>query len=269
MLLSLAAIEEIAHKLCSVIHRSKLSVGPACGLPAVVHWLGPDMHRRSSGLSTDAYRRLRCSSVDIRVQITLKTIDGISANWLTNTWALTNSVDPTEADFNEYTQCFRSFYVACTSIQALPLNSVGHIAKYIDLDETVKPIYPVYEETWSLPAVSSNAQLPSEVAMCLSYQCERQSGVPQASRRGRVYIGPIASATMDQGRPSAAARTTLVNAGKALYDDLLACTTPAALTVWSNKLRQTGAIAEFWVDNAYDTQRRRGPKPTLRTTVTV
>lgn len=205
----------------------------------------------------------------MRVAITLKTTDGISANWMSNQWALTNTINPVEADFQEYTDCFQTFYQSISSIMAKPLTSIGHIAKYIDLDETVKPIYPVYEDTFDLAAVNSNAQLPSEVAMCLSYQAARTSGVPQASRRGRVYIGTIASSAMDAGRPSTAAQTTLVNAGKALYDDLLLCTTPTALTVWSDKLRQTGGIAEFWVDDAFDTQRRRGPKPTSRITVSI
>ena len=205
----------------------------------------------------------------IRTQIVLHTSDGIPANWITNSWCLSTASNPTTADYNAYTALFRQFYVDIVSVLAIPVAQIEHQAKYINLGSILKPNYPIYEEVWTLPSLNSNAQLPSEVAICLSMQGTRVSGIAQARRRGRVFIGTIASATMTNGRPNAATRTTLVNAVNALKDGLLLASLPAVLCIWSKRDTQAVTVNNVWVDDAYDTQRRRGPRATVRTTLVI
>lgn len=203
----------------------------------------------------------------LRVQITLATSDAIPANYVTNSWCINTGSVPSNAQFAEYVQDFRQFYVDIASVLAIPITSIGHVAKFIDLESLLRPNYPLYEEVWSLPSVSSNAQLPSEVAICLSMQGTRASGTPQARRRGRVYIGTIASATMTLGRPNSTTRTTLVNAVDTLKESLLVAALPAQLCIWSEVDATAVLVNNVWVDDAYDTQRRRGAQVTARTTL--
>jgi hypothetical protein len=110
--------------------------------------------------------------------------------------------------------------------------------------------------------------MPPEVAICLSYQAAKISGVPQARRRGRVFIGPLNTSAMGtDGRPATAFINALVGAADALKD-------PAGAPDWdwstwsSFDPTVSTVIDNGWVDNEFDTQRRRGRKYTTRTTFT-
>lgn len=110
----------------------------------------------------------------------------------------------------------------------------------------------------------SGNSLPAEVALCISFGGS-ESGVPIASRRGRIYIGPlnvaaVASAT-GYARPAQVFRDALTNAAQDHWDS------PGAgwdMVVYSRKLRLITLIAGGWVDNEWDTQRRRGEAATAR-----
>lgn len=133
-----------------------------------------------------------------------------------------------------------------------------------------KPRIP-HELEFTLPA-AVGAGMPEEIAVCLSI-----TGAPPitARRRGRIYFGPITDAgtAVDMGTVSAPSRPSqgsnadllqsLVNAGKRLMDNSTAEGMPWAIrsTVPAeNYVIVTGG----YVDNAFDTQRRRGPDPTGR-----
>jgi hypothetical protein len=77
-----------------------------------------------------------------------------------------------------------------------------------------------------------------------------------------------------QARPAAALITALIGSSNKMHDDLAA----AAITwcVYSPTARGLGAadlgcttVTHNWVDNAFDTQRRRGPKASARTLTTL
>lgn len=99
---------------------------------------------------------------------------------------------------------------------------------------------------------------PAEVALCLSYY----AGANQPRTRGRIYLGPFASGVMDE-RPPAVLR----NAVLAFASDISGAGGVDAL--WQQVSKTTGArsdVTNWWVDNAWDTQRRRGAAPTGRLT---
>lgn len=107
--------------------------------------------------------------------------------------------------------------------------------------------------------------MASEVALCSSYY----SGTNTPRNRGRVYIGPLKASAVDapQGvpaRPSLALRNTISSASKRLADHT---TGP----IWSTLSKaipgvlSAGEITDGWVDDAFDTQRRRGAPSTTRT----
>lgn len=203
---------------------------------------------------------------NIRAQVILHTTDSLSANYVTNSWCFVTTDDPSDAEFTEYTGHFKEFYDSLSGILSLPITQNGHEIKYYDLDQAVPPNYPLAIQTFNLTTAPSAAGLPSEVAACLSFQGEKVPGFPQRRRRGRVYIGPIAQASNTSGRPSTTLRSTFAASAVELCDDLKGSSNVAQLAVWSVTDGAAVVVTDGWVDDAWDTQRRRGVQRTARTT---
>jgi hypothetical protein len=114
------------------------------------------------------------------------------------------------------------------------------------------------------PNNSSNS-MPSEVAMCASFY----SGRNLPRQRGRVYIGPLTQASADTtqggtGRvlPTPALVFALVEAMRKLQTNAI----DGGLNwcVLSQADQALKSVTAGWVDNAFDTQRRRGEDATSR-----
>jgi hypothetical protein len=116
--------------------------------------------------------------------------------------------------------------------------------------------------TWTLDAASSGGRQPQEAALCASFYGDRN--IPR--QRGRVYIGPFENHSTDgaTARPTTALQNTVKGAMQALADS-------NGLCEWVT-LHHTSLVAGMhpvtagWVDNEWDTQRRRGLKATSRVT---
>lgn len=126
--------------------------------------------------------------------------------------------------------------------------------------------------------------LPEEVSVCLSMKTvgystfpERTSAgapgpeddiLPRARRRGRIFLGPLNAGVL----ATTSQRVTVgsdfieqvVDSFDKLYTDMSANLTP--LQVFSRADHAISKVNEIWIDNAFDTQRRRGLKPTTRRT---
>lgn len=147
------------------------------------------------------------------------------------------------------------------------LNLPGTRIKVYDLSDP-KPRAPIADESLGLsqgtPVNTQN--LPSEVALCSSYRGPLESGQSPARRRGRIYIGPLnvgaaAGTGTTISRPSAAFRATVAAASRDLAE---ASTLGCAWAVWSGVNEGMTIIEYGWVDDAFDTQRRRGAAATTR-----
>lgn len=117
-------------------------------------------------------------------------------------------------------------------------------------------------------AQSTGGGLPCEVSLCISYQGTPLAGVPQASRRGRIYIGGIGAGgtggtTTSFPVPSLVLRGAASSA--ATYLKGISASTSWTWGVWSRKLGAFTAATNGWIDDAWDTQRRRGQAPSVRT----
>lgn len=116
----------------------------------------------------------------------------------------------------------------------------------------------------TLPAATSSNGLPAEVACCLSFQ----GGPPvTAHRRGRLYIGPLAVEANDPASSTTPARvsTSLRNALRTAAFDVR-----ESGTGWSIFSPTTGLFSPVvtgHVDDAFDTQRRRGVAPSGRLSI--
>lgn len=141
----------------------------------------------------------------------------------------------------------------------------GHSIKAYDMADP-EPRAPIYDGTFNFATATTGTPLPTEVALCVSFQGVRVSGQSQARRRGRVYLGPLATDNMTSpGRPSSG----LVSAAAGFGNDLLSSSLDSGVarvwSVYSPSNDDLVPVANGWVDNAYDIQRRRGVVPTART----
>lgn len=133
------------------------------------------------------------------------------------------------------------------------------------------PRVPYYSRTWTVgPEINGASLMPEEVAVACSWQGDRVSGVPQARRRGRVFLGPLntfalSNAGLGNSRPWATFRSTIAQAASALLADFA-----GELVVYSRTSVPPVAteITNGWIDDAFDTIRSRGPGPTVRTLFT-
>lgn len=161
-----------------------------------------------------------------------------------------------------------AMYVAMGNLFPISVDQTGHSVRMYDMS-TPAPRVPFFEDTFVLDDPSPTGQsLPPEVALCISFQASRQAGAPQARRRGRIFIGPISQTHNEAaGRPTLAVRAQLAGAASILLE------ASGAASDWSwvvfSPTGGTFAVVDNgWVDNAWDTQRRRGIEASERTVFT-
>lgn len=154
-------------------------------------------------------------------------------------------------------------YAAILPSMSVVLNGDTTFTCY-DMDD-VPPRVPVFTTT-GVNVAPGTTGFPSEVAVTMSFQATPISGTPQARRRNRVFLGPLATAlastiSVADVRVSA----TLLALVDTFGTNLLAANDASAIWVVRSELTgDTAPVANGWVDNAFDTQRRRGADATTR-----
>lgn len=196
------------------------------------------------------------------VKVILHTADAIPANYINNQFCLghPDGDGPVVADT---VTAIKAFYDELRSIcLTADIAQNGHEMKFYALPG-VEPNYPYAEETWNFTSAPTGTGLPRECAIVLSFQGSRAAGFPQARRRGRIYIGPVLANTNVSGRPSSTTTQDIADAAEALRTALLV-DPQHYWAVWSTVDQEAVQIENGWVDNAFDTQRRRGVATTSR-----
>lgn len=208
-----------------------------------------------------------------RAMVTIPHDSGLVEDSVTNTFYWNVSGGGVTADFDVIKARLLAFYNTPTSpavnspsdYLAPQLDTAnGRIRMYAMADPT--PRVPVYDAAFAIDSTLGSNGLPSEVALVLSFHATPLSGTPMARRRGRVYLGPLSSTVLTTGasevRPTADVITTWASAGKGLE---AANTVAISWQVFSPTSGVASEVVGGWVDNAFDTQRRRGVAPAART----
>nr|CRY97356.1 hypothetical protein [uncultured prokaryote] len=197
----------------------------------------------------------------IFTQVVLHTLDAIPANYITNTFSCDVASDFAITDWHTE---LAARYDAIHSVFSPNVAQLNHeIISYGRTDP--EPRIPLKRTVFSFATATSGVPMPSEAALCLSFQAGKVSGGNQARRRGRVYLGPFSSTYLGgDGRPSSGLITIIKDFG----DDLLAASIASdpvfTWQVYSTVNESSVDVTEGWVDNAWDTQRRRGLEPSSR-----
>jgi hypothetical protein len=129
--------------------------------------------------------------------------------------------------------------------------------KIYDALDTTPPAYPLAEYVMQ-PGVAGAATVNRDAALCLSFY----AGVNRPRYRGRIYV-PLSLIGISPG----AARPTTPQMQRAA--DLVPVLRDIgdASVNWCVYSRVDGVgrpVTNWWVDNNWDSQRRRGTKPTAR-----
>lgn len=178
-------------------------------------------------------------------------------------------------DPEEVAEWLEEFYVEPVGTRTVGQFLSGVISRATDacrveIYDTTRPIPnpPIHTHTFTLPSGGTTLNLPNEVAVCASFQAPAVAGMPQARRRGRIYVGPLKTSVVegdenDPPRPGGLFVDTLVGA----CERLAGHEGPSAgnrWIVWST-VNETGAVVtNGWVNNEFDTQRRRQPRESAR-----
>lgn len=190
-----------------------------------------------------------------------------------NTWHF-NTADAVETAGPEIVTALDTFYNAIETFLSLCLTGTIQYKMY-DLTDP-SPRAPRYEANGAMQP--GTTALPSECAIGLSYRGVFTSGVPNARRRGRLFIGPLsqlgAQTVGPDVRVTAAARTTLgaaaagvanssVGTGNvwSVFSPTIAGPPPYSVPALTAAF---ATVTQGWVDDAFDTQRRRGAATTAR-----
>lgn len=194
-------------------------------------------------------------------QFTLFPTSNLAADASTNTWSC--QADNLAAAILFEGQ-LRTFYESCRLLFPNTVRQSAHVIKTYDRSDPI-PRAPVNIGAFNFTVAPTGNTLPPEVSLCGSFQAVQASGIPQARRRGRIYIGPLSVANLETtGRPAATRVTLLRNALEALR---VASAAAASWewSVFSTRNLVNYSVANGWVDDEFDTQRRRGRLPVVRT----
>jgi hypothetical protein len=211
----------------------------------------------------------------IRAIVIIPGKSGLAKDVFVNSFAFLNAASAPVDDTvrNAVTGALASFYnVGASGIN--PLSS--YIGQYADrgTNKCLVKTYDMGETSPRTPLIGSftlgamgsgGGPIPNEVAVCLSFKSTEVKG-PRG--RGRVFVGPLNGATVHEEddlsiRPLLAFRNSLLHAGTALRDS--SATTGANWCIYSSfGPDHMHPVTSVWVDNEFDTIRKRGESATSR-----
>lgn len=206
--------------------------------------------------------------MDIKATVSIPYRNVSPTNVAVNVWSFQVPAD--DIEFLLGIQAYLStFYVAINDWMSPLLNCANaNIKMYRRLD--AQPQAPIFDNIGSFGIDNqTNEPLPEEVAVVMSFRGPLESGQAAARRRGRVFLGPMGSQIVEPGANGRAVVAadfidTVITATIDAEAELVGA--GAHHCVWS-KLDQEGyVVTDYWMDNAFDTQRRRGPDSSFRQT---
>lgn len=206
----------------------------------------------------------------LRAQVTLAADTSVPSDGAQNVWHFNTSGAIDTGLCDDATTVLTAFYNDLGDFWASSLTG-GMTIKYYDLEDA-EPRVPVATHN-STFAVETDS-LPAEAAVCLSMHGVLGSGVNSARRKGRIFLGPCAKAVCaiedDAARVAGTFTSNIAAAAATLLTDggslglILSVFSPTQFAGGGGYAGAFSSVIGGHVDNAFDTQRRRGPEASLR-----
>lgn len=217
---------------------------------------------------------------NIQAQVVLPFTTNLPRDVAVNTFGFTftGEGEPDEDDYDDLTGALADFYnkmqpngYRIANFISQGVTGAAYSAK-IKLYDAASPDYggPLFSAEWALyRGGGPRGDMPAEVAVCLSFAGDPSPTMPMSRRRGRIFLGPLTGNAATQQDPFPIVASTLQETGLNALAQLYADTTgaPAVPWVWSVWSRTAGVmvpIVRGWVNNEFDTQRRRQLRPSGR-----
>lgn len=212
---------------------------------------------------------------DVLVQVVLASTSHLPADVSVNTWHFEVQDSIPDGDLQIVKDRLLAFYsyLGANDILSKKVDAQTSRIKMYALADP-KPRVPRHDSAF-IYTQPGGESLPTEVALCLSFRGAVASGEKAARRRNRVFIGPLSVGTQDTtdgSKPKNATCDAIRSRAQLLMN--LNPTSSVKWDVWSPTIDKTVVpnggdfagtpVVAGWVDNAYDTQRRRGQKATVR-----
>lgn len=221
-----------------------------------------------------------------RAQVVIPHDSGLPEDAVVNTWHYLASDSLSDAgnaeDFDGQLQTFYSGWVNALGSTAMNWNA-SEIRHTVFEDPTPRLPFALGSFT-ALSPPTAYSDWPPDVAIVLSMQGTKSSGDNMRRRRGRVYLGPLAFAAGDQPQLDTGSADTVANAASSAFfssgTSVLCVYSPYThhgIAVGQRLTKDDPEVPAYlaasfvevdsvWVDNAFDTQRRRGLRASYRHT---
>jgi hypothetical protein len=196
------------------------------------------------------------------VQVILTSASGLPRDNCVNVYHFTG----TGGDADALAQAMVKAYEPVTDSGSAIIAGINRVSAKVYDGLGLAPNPPL--ATFAGPPITVAGVGPREIALCLSTRgSPALSGRPPGllpQERGRTFIGPIGTQHIGVERPSAFLRGKVLDVGSAIA--AINTSQPGFLWVAGSARVE---VSEIYVDNEWDTQRRRGLRPTARDTRSV
>jgi hypothetical protein len=199
-----------------------------------------------------------------RVQIiTHARPDDVPADYTSNTVYFVTAGTPVTADFQNLADAVSTMWKRDGQLDSTwgPFPQRSHeVRVYSMADPSPRPIRGHKTYTAQFPEVGDLAA--RQLAIVLSYYSDRN--LPR--QRGRIYIGPMSFGNFNpKERLSPNTMAIILDLGRKLQAVGVGLTPSWAHAVHSSREPTVErAVNHYWVDDVWDSQRRRDPKPSTR-----
>lgn len=220
------------------------------------------------------------------VTVTLPAITGMARDDVVNTFTFNEPGGILPADLDAIETALFDFYNGTAAPQVNAVSSyIGPAisrsatctVRFYDIDghlngSPVGSPERVDAAAFTLLGSASSSGLPSEVACAITLYADYLGDVefgagtrPRARDRGRLFIGPLnlnaQTTAIGRTRPDPGMVTDLAESAARLARAPMG----PNLVVWSRRSATVKPVTRVSVDDAFDTQRRRGIEPTAKT----
>jgi hypothetical protein len=203
-------------------------------------------------------------------QVIFRGLSGVPEDVYTNTFYFRNDnfAGGHETVADQLRDDLEQFYNDPPTTVATPVSILAHYSSQVVSPEVEVRVYDLGQPAPRYPkirtftgTIPNTMALPSEVAACLSYVSEEN----QPRNRGRIYLGPLSQSASELADNRAVVKLNFRHSALASAQRLIDKPT-FTWSLWSPTSAQMKQITGLWMDNAYDTQRRRGERATHRYT---
>jgi hypothetical protein len=157
---------------------------------------------------------------------------------------------------------FYNFMLAYTSVDYNAHRGI----KWYNLADP-QPRVPIHVIDYTYTGTIGTTSAPHEVSLAVSFHAQIFSGDVGRRHRGRVYLGPFTALTASVARPGSSSVTAIAGAFDTMRLAIPSGTSSNVhLAVYSRKDNVAREVIGGYIDDEWDTQRRRGMRASSRTT---